>query len=168
MDWARAARASWSALIWARTSASPCATRLSELRWNTERMPRPPAHAEPQSVPIRERPLAADWIMAGEVSDVPAPGRPRPRSGSCGVNNDTRPIQNTARKIMTCPSVFPRGQHCLHPFAGRLVVSLNLKLTGRSSYQGQRKLAGNVSLRFKSAACLNQMYLKFSQNLNRR
>src|ERR1700760_680055 len=44
------------------------------------------------------------------------PGRPKPRSGSCGMNSDTSPIQKIARKIMEAPS-----QHlCVRAWFGSL------------------------------------------------
>ena len=130
----------------------PAATRLSELRWNTERRPRPPAHANHNPGPAARDRWRRTEMMAGEGCDVPAPGRPRPRSGSCGVNSDTRPIQNTARKIMTCPSVFPREQHGAQAFAGRLncffkfetswpflIASENASLTGSVRFNSKTR-----------------------------
>jgi hypothetical protein len=110
------ARALMLASISALTSAR---LRPEEAFWSA---PRPPAQALPSpshTFPERERPVTAqDFTMAG--SDVPAPGRPRPRSGSCGINSDTSPIQNMARKIINAPYLVPTWAACVMGFFRRL------------------------------------------------
>src|SRR5712675_2177194 len=99
-----------------------------------------PAQAKPQSLALRERPLAAGWTMAGEEeSTVPAPGRPRLKSGSCGARSDTRPIQNTARKIMSCPSVFHAMEHAARRVPARLGACLKLNLPPACSSEAQTR-----------------------------
>jgi hypothetical protein len=104
------------ALMLASISALTSARLRPEAVLTLLRGPRPPAHAPGPSheLPGRERP-AQDFAMVG--SDMPAPGRPRPRSGSCGINSDTSPTQNMARKIINALSLAVTRRACAPDFS---------------------------------------------------